>query len=245
MSDKTTIRTPIQRRKTYELVAERLTAEISSRILEPGDLLPPERELVASYGVGRSSVREALRMLESRGLIESRGNGTFAVAQLTNPLNHSLNLLLEADEADVAELFEIRRILEGESAALAAARRTRAQLDSMAEAIDGMVAGLPSEEEFINADLRFHLKVAEATRNRVAIHLMDAIRGLLRRALSSSYHVAGSPERAIEMHRLILEAIRERRPDLARERMQKHVDSVERDIRGAARRDGKQTRNRG
>jgi len=245
LSDKTTIRSPIERRKTYELVADRLTEEISSRILEPGDLLPPERELVASFGVGRSSVREALRMLEARGLIEGRGNGTFAVAQLTNPLNHSLNLLLEADEADVAELFEIRRILEGESAALAAARRTRSQLDRMAEAIDGMVAGLSSEEEFINADLHFHLNIAEATRNRVAIHLMDAIRGLLQRALSSSYHVSGSPERAIEMHRLILEAIRDRRPDVARERMQKHVDSVERDIRGAARRDGKPRRRRG
>lgn len=233
-----TIRTPIARRKTYELVAERLTEEIRSRTLEPGDLLPPERELVSAFGVGRSSIREALRMLESRGLIEGRGHGTFAVAQLTNPLNHSLNLLLEADEADVAELFEIRRILEGESAALAAARRTRPQLDRMAQAIDRMVAGLSSEEEFINADLHFHLSVTEATRNRVAIHLMDAIRGLLQRALSSSYHVPGSPERAVEMHRLILEAIRDRRPDLARERMQKHVDSVEKDIRGAGRRDG-------
>ena len=232
-----TIRSPIERRKTYELVADRLTEEISSRTLAPGDLLPPERELVASFGVGRSSVREALRMLESRGLIEGRGNGTFAVAELTNPLNHSLNLLLEAEEADVAELFEIRRILEGESAALAAARCTRSQLQRMAEAVDDMEAGLASEEEFINADLRFHLSVAEATRNRVAMHLMDAIRGLLQRALSSSYHVSGSPQRAIEMHRLIVEAIRDRRPDLARERMQKHVESVERDIRGAARRE--------
>jgi GntR family transcriptional regulator, transcriptional repressor for pyruvate dehydrogenase complex len=240
-----TIRTPIERRKTYELVAERLTEEIRSRVLTAGDLLPPERELVASFGVGRSSIREALRMLESRGLIEGRGNGTFAVARLTNPLNHSFNLLLEADEADVAELFEIRRILEGESAALAAARRTRPQLDQMGGEIDGMIAGLSSEEEFIQADLRFHLKIAEATGNRVATHLMHAIRGLLQRALASSYHVAGSPERAIEMHRLILEAIRDRRPDLARERMQKHVESVERDIRGAVRRDGTTRRGRG
>src|SRR2546430_4260383 len=85
------LRSPIERRKTYELVAERLTEEISSRALSPGDLLPPERELVASFGVGRSSVREALRMLESRGLIASRGNGAFAVASLRNPLDHSLN----------------------------------------------------------------------------------------------------------------------------------------------------------
>jgi GntR family transcriptional repressor for pyruvate dehydrogenase complex len=233
LSDNETIRAPIERRKTYELVAERLREEISSRVLEPGDLLPPERELVAAFGVGRSSVREALRMLESRGLIESNGAGTFTVARLSNPLDHSLNLLLEAEETDVGELFEVRRILEGECAALAAARRARGHLDSMSEAIDAMVEGLGSEQGFIDADLWFHMTVAEASGNRVARYLMQAIRGLLQRALSSVYHVPGSPNRAIEAHRLILEAIRDRRPDVARARMHEHVESVERDIRGA------------
>jgi len=224
---------PIRRRKTYELVAERLTEEIRSHSLGPGDLLPPERELVSSFGVGRSSIREALRMLESRGLIVEQGSGTFAVATLRNPLDHSLNLLLEAEEADVGELFEVRRILEGEAAALAASRRTHADLDVMARAIEGMVEGLGSEQSFIDADLHFHLTVAEATRNRVATHLMNAIRALLLRSLSSAFHIAGSPERAIEMHRLILDAISGRRPEEARQLMQEHVARVERDIRDA------------
>ena len=234
MSDKSTIRPPIARRKTYELVADRLTDEISSGALLPGALLPPERELVASFEVGRSSVREALRMLESRGLIETRGNGTFAVAAFRNPLNHSLNLLIEADQADMSELFEVRRILEGEAAALAASRRRSGELDAMQEAIEAMVAGLDSEQAFIDADLSFHLTVAEATRNRVASHLMHAIRDLLQRSLSSSYHIPGSPERAIELHRLIFDAIAARRPEEARQRMQEHVARVERDIRGDA-----------
>jgi GntR family transcriptional regulator, transcriptional repressor for pyruvate dehydrogenase complex len=239
-----TIRSPIARRKTYELVAERLAEEISSRTLAPGDLLPPERELVASFGVGRSSVREALRMLESRGQIESRGNGTFVVAPPRNPLNQSLNLLLASDEADVAELFEVRRILEGEAAALAAKRRTRAELDAMEDAIEAMKAGLDSEQAFIEADLRFHLTVAEATRNRIASHLMHAIRELLQRSLASAYHVPGSPQRAIEHHRLIAEAIAAKRPEDARARMHEHVSRVERDIRGSASRsrDGRRAR---
>jgi GntR family transcriptional regulator, transcriptional repressor for pyruvate dehydrogenase complex len=245
LSDKSTIRPRIERRKTYELVAARLTEEISSRTLVAGELLPPERELVSSFGVGRSSVREALRMLESRGLIQSGGNGTFRVARLTNPLNQSLTLLLEAEETDVTELFEIRRILEGECAALAAARRTPEQLASMGEAVDAMIEGLASEDGFIDADLRFHMTVADATGNRIATHLMHAIRGLLQRALASVYHVAGSPDRAIEMHQLILEAIRDRRPDVARARMHAHVESVERDLRGATRDDRKSRRRRG
>ena len=71
---------PIERQKVYELIAENLLAQIAGRRLKPGDALPPERELTQRYQAGRSSVREALRMLESKGLIESVGNGSFAVA---------------------------------------------------------------------------------------------------------------------------------------------------------------------
>ncbi len=229
MSDKLTYR-PIERQKTYELVAASLLAEISSRRLKPGDTLPPERELVQTYGVGRSSVREALRILESKGLIESNGSGTFAVSTMTNLLDRSLDLLVTVEEADHAELFEVRRILEGEAAALAASRRSKGQLRQMDVAIAAMENGLDSEETFITADLQFHLIVAEATRNRVIQHLMNAIRSLLHRSLASSYHIAGSPERAIEMHRLILEAIEAQHPEEARQRMQEHVARVERDI---------------
>jgi len=234
LSDKLTTYQPIERRTTYQLVAEQLIELIGSRRLKSGDVLPPERELVESYGVGRSSVREALRMLESRGLIESRGSGSFAVAELRNLLDRSFDLLVIVEEVDYPELFEVRRILEGEAAALAASRRQKIQTERMRQIVDEMEQGLSSEERFITADLRFHLAVAEATKNRVIVQLMYAIRSLLQRSLSSSYHIKGSPERAVEMHRLILEAIAERRPEEARQRMQEHVSRVERDIRGAA-----------
>ncbi|HEV8688341.1 MAG TPA: FadR/GntR family transcriptional regulator [Gaiellaceae bacterium] len=235
MSDKPTAFAPIDRRKTYELVAERLIQQIGEGHLKPGDVLPTERELVQSYRVGRSSVREALRILESKGLIRANGNGAFSVAELRNPLNHSFDLLVTLDAASYAELFEVRRFVEGESAALAARRRTKAQLQRMESAIEAMEVGLGSEEEFIAADLRFHLTVAEATRNRVLLYLMHAIRELLQRSLSSSYNIPGSPEGAIEMHRLIAEAIAAKHPDQARERMQEHVARVERDtVRGEA-----------
>jgi GntR family transcriptional repressor for pyruvate dehydrogenase complex len=227
--------TPIERRKVYELVAERLIAQLGDGV-QPGAPLPPERQLMQQYAVGRSSVREALRMLESRGLIESRGNGAFVVSEPRSPFSEGLGRLLADGQTDLQQLFEVRRLLEGESAALAAARRTRAHLDRMEDAIQAMEGGLDSERSFIDADLRFHMTVAEASGNRVSMHLMHAIRDLIQRALSSVYHVPGSPERAIGMHRVILEAIRDRRPDVARDRMHEHVESVERDLRGSARR---------
>lgn len=240
MSDRT-LYEPISRQKTYALVADRLLELISTRRLGPGDVLPSERELVELYGVGRSSVREALRMLESKGVIRSGPNGSFRVADFGHALNRSLDFLISVDEADYGELFEVRRILEGEAAALAASRRGDEDVARMADAVEAMEAGLDSEQSFITADLRFHLTIAEATRNRLIVHLMDAIRALLQRSLASSYHIPGSPEGAIEMHRLILEAIAERRPEEARQRMQEHVARVERDtehrnVKGALRR---------
>ncbi len=229
MSDSQTV-TPSERPKTYKLVADQLLELIAAGRLRPGDPVPPERELVENYSVGRSSVREALRMLESRGLIEARGNGTFTVSHARNTLNQSLELLLSVAEADLHELFEIRRILEGECAALAAARRREPDLVRMRAAIAEMESGIGSEDEYIAADLEFHLTIAEATGNRVAAHLMHALRDQLHRALGTVYQIPHSAERSLAQHREIIEAIGARRPDEARASMQAHIGRVEREI---------------
>jgi GntR family transcriptional repressor for pyruvate dehydrogenase complex len=230
--------TPIARRKTYELVADRLLALIAARHLQPGDPIPAERELVESYRVGRSSVREALRMLESRGLIEALGNGSFAVAEFRSSLGESLGLLLSVDEADERELFEVRRILESETAALASERREAEHLVRMAAAIEEMEEGLDNERSYIAADLSFHLTIAEASGNRLASHLMHAIRGQMQQALGTAFLVPGGPQRSVAQHREILDAIEARRPDEARLVMHAHIQRVEREMQrlGARRR---------
>ena len=119
---------PIERRKVYEQVSERLTAQIGTA-LQPGDALPSERELAERYRVGRSSIREALRMLESRGLIESRGSGTFVVAPWRNPFQQPLSLVVAGEDVNRMQLFEVRRMLEAEAAALAARRRSQGDID--------------------------------------------------------------------------------------------------------------------
>jgi GntR family transcriptional repressor for pyruvate dehydrogenase complex len=221
---------PVERRKVYELISEHMASQISERALKPGDALPTERDLAESYRVGRSSVREALRMLESKGLIKPSGNGAFAVAEYGNPLSHSLNFLLTLEEVSLLEIYEVRKILEVEAAGLAASRRTDRDLAHMSAAIDEMIAGLSSQERYIEADLQFHLAVATATGNRIASRMMDAIRDLLHRALASIYHIPGSPQRSIAQHREILEAIASADAEAARARMREHLLRVERDI---------------
>ena len=228
---------PIERRKVYELIAEQLIGQISERRLQPGDPLPPERELTRLYGAGRSSVREALRMLESRGLIEAVGNGSFVVAPYGNPLNSSLRLLLSLDEGTLHDIFELRRLLECEAAGLAAARRSDEHLREMADAIEDMAAGLDSAtgDRFIDADLRFHLAVAAATGNRLVLHSMHAVRDVIRRALSSVFRIPQSPQRAVEEHRAIRAAIEAQDPARAREEMRAHLVRVESDVDHGAR----------
>lgn len=218
---------PIERRKVYELVAARLVEEIAARRLTPGNSIPAERQLAESLSVGRSSIREALRMLESRGLITSVGHGAFTVAEYGNPLNASLALLVEMRDGDLRELFEVRKVLEVEMAGLATERRSEEDIERMRTAIEAMDHGLGSAERYIAGDLEFHQAVVAATGNRIACSMMEAIRDVMRRALFSIYRIPGSPERSMEQHRKILEAIIARRPDEARERVREHLHRVE------------------
>lgn len=231
---------PVERPKVYQLVAERLLHQVRLRRLNPGDSLPPEHELARRYGVGRSSVREALRLLESKGVIRSAGHGSFVVAEYGNALVDSLRFLLTLEAFDLEELYELRKILETEFAALAASRRGEEHLQRMEEAIREMEAGLGSQARYIEADLRFHLTVAEATRNRVAVYVMRAIRDPLHRALARVYHIPGSPQKSMAQHRAILEAVRAQDPEGARRRMAEHLGRVQEDVRRVLHPDGAQ-----
>jgi GntR family transcriptional repressor for pyruvate dehydrogenase complex len=224
---------PIERRKTYELVTDRLVAMIGEGTLRSGDQLPTERELTDSFRVGRSSVREALRMLESQGVIRDASGGSFVVAEAMNPLNSSLRLLLALDErAGLRDLFELRRILECEAAALAAERRTNDHLQEMDAAIAAMSDGLGEVggDAFIDADLHFHLALADATDNRLIVHSMHAVRDTLRRALMTVYGIPGSPQSAIGEHRAIRAAVAARHATRARKSMALHLARVEADV---------------
>ena len=225
---------PLERRKVYEQIAEQLLAQIGSRRLKPGDPLPPERELTETFGVGRSSIREALRMLESQGVIRGANGGAFVVANAANPLNSSLRLVFTLDgSAGMHDLFELRRIIDCEAAALAAERRTDAHLAEMDAAIAEMEESLVADgrgDRFIDADLRFHLAVAGATGNRMVLHSMEAVRDVVRRALMTIYFIPQSPESAVVEHRAVRAAIAAGDAVQAREAMLHHLTRVETDV---------------
>jgi len=224
---------PVARRKVYEQVADQLLGQIAARRLRPGDVLPSERELTESFAVGRSSIREALRMLESQGVIGAGSGGSFVVADAASPLNTSLRLMFTMDDqAGIHDLFELRRILEVEAAALAAERHRDQHLVEMQAAIEEMDASLSDRggDRFIDADLRFHLAVAEATGNRLVLHSMQAVRDVVRRALMTVFVIPQSPESAVVEHRAIKAAIASGDPARARHEMTHHLVRVEADV---------------
>jgi GntR family transcriptional regulator, transcriptional repressor for pyruvate dehydrogenase complex len=228
---------PIVRRKLYELVVDQIVEDVSSGRLQPGERLPTERALADEFTVGRSSIREALRMLETDGVIESAGRGVFAVSRDRNPLNRSLALLVSGHAAGGAELFEVRKMIEVETAALAAERRTDDDIEEMRSALEAMRRGLGSRDEYIGGDVGFHMAVVAASHNRIASHVMQAIRIVMQRILESVYEIPGSPQRSIDQHAQILTAVAAGHADEARERVRDHLLSVEQDIGQALRSD--------
>jgi len=231
-----TARRTIARRNTYDLVADDIVALMRSRELGPGDPVPTERELTIMYGVGRSSVREALRVLESKGLIKSDGRGSFVTAEPGNPLNESFQLYMSLQHNSLRDVYEVRRIFEVALAGLAASRRDDRDLASMSAAIARLHSivetdGEVDAERAIVADLEFHLAIAATARNGLAQAIMNAMRDLLRQTLESVAELPDGIEDAVAHHRRILSAIAEADPDRARRAMQDHLEGVEARVR--------------
>ncbi len=226
---------PIDRRRRYERVADRLIALIAQRALAPGAPLPTERELSETFGVGRSSVREALRMLESQGVIGPGPGGGFAVAGPARPLQRSLRLVMTLQPSPARDLFELRRILEVEAAGLAAERRSAADVARMDAAVTAMAERLAPDEAgaFVDADVELHLALAAATGNQLLAHAMDAIRDVLRTALLPVFGIPHSAQRAVAEHRAIRNAVADGDAGAARRAARAHLERVEADLPAA------------
>jgi GntR family transcriptional regulator, transcriptional repressor for pyruvate dehydrogenase complex len=221
---------PLLRLNTYELIAERLIDDIASDVLPVGCLVPGELELVASLKVGRSSVREALRVLESRGLISRSGSGRFRVAEHGNPMATALSVLYDLHRVQIRELFELRALVEVEAASIASQRRSNADLKAIAEALGAMQWGSSTPEELHHADTRFHVLIAEASGNRATARLVEALRQVMYSVLHGPLFTrTGSRDwssETVDEHVLIVNAIAEQDAQAAAEAMRRHLSRV-------------------
>jgi GntR family transcriptional repressor for pyruvate dehydrogenase complex len=221
--------------RLYEQIVQQVEESIHKGALKPGDQLPPERELAQQFGVSRTAVREAVKALHEKGLVEAYpGRGTFITDGTSYSMRQSLDRMVKVGQAEgSAFLAEVRAILEPEIAALAATRADAEDVSSMREQVAVMDGACKDPDAFIEADLDFHLALAEAAANPIILSLIDSIVGLLREQRMGIFQVEGGPERGQHHHKKILKAIELRDPTGAREAMKAHLVQVREDSRRA------------
>src|SRR5215475_1931225 len=226
---------PIKSTRIYEEIVRQVKAMIAEGRLKGGDRLPPERDLAEKFVVSRTSVREALRALESLGLVEIRpGEGTFVRQVSIDALVEPLALLMVSQREGIGELFEARRLLEPSLAALAATRATPEEVQEMERILDEQAKEVAAGRTGLAQDAQFHAAIGAAAHNRAITRIAHGIMDLLTQSREESLNTPGRPQRSHESHRRILKAIAERSPRAAEQAMRDHLDTVEALVRGAS-----------
>ncbi len=221
-------------RRRSRTLAQELVAALEVRIqdgrLPPGEKLPTEAAVMAEYGVSRTVVREAISRLQAAGLVSTRhGVGTF-VAERTEEPGFRIRPAQMGTLQEVIAVLELRIGLETEAAALAAQRRTEAQLLAMRQALDQLAEAIEHGEDAVAADFQFHLEIARATQNDHYVQFMNALgKQLIPRArLDDESDEARAQRQAFlrrvnAEHESILDALTAGDPDAARAAMRTHL----------------------
>ncbi|WP_230986753.1 FadR/GntR family transcriptional regulator [Cohnella fermenti] len=220
----------VEARKGSELVLEQLKNMIETGDYAPGSKLPTVVELADSFEVGRSTIREALSGLKATGWITIRhGGGSYVSLELPAAEDAAS---LSFGKEKLQEVLEVRKFIEAGCAELAAERRSAEDLAALRDILERMGGALGDEAASDEADIRFHLRVAEASKNALLLSMMESMAGRLRESMKQSRRLwffaeRASAEQLLAEHRSIFEAIETRDGAAARDRMMKHLLKVE------------------
>jgi DNA-binding FadR family transcriptional regulator len=216
----------VESKRLYRQIAEQLRSLIEQGEFVVGARLPAERDLASQLGVSRPSVREALIALEVEGWVEVRTGSGVYVLERARQVTHSP---VAPNEWGPLELIRARRMLEGETAALAATQARQANLVAMREAIDAMACSANQGVMPLAGDRAFHCAIVRACDNEVLMdtiaHYWDARHGPLFVRLGGHFETLPSWRSAIEEHEAVYQAILARDAAAARQAMHAHLDN--------------------
>jgi len=223
-----------------EEVAERISDLIITEDLPEGARLPSERDLAAMLGTSRPTVSQGIRILVVRGLVDSRrGSGAYVLRRPQDSLAASVDLMLSLDKASVDDLAELRLWLETMGTLRAIGHATEAEVQRAAESLDAIAASVGDVAAWMTADTTFHSTIVRASHNPFLASIYESVHTTL---INYEYRtwIAGAsvpewlrPEAAaeqLELHRPILEALRARDPEAARDAVQRHHDAMRRHL---------------
>ena len=210
-------------------VAAQMLDTITTNGLQPGDRLPTERELAVQFGVSRTVVREAVRSLVGKGVIDARaGRGLQVAAVGASAVWESMSLMLgQGASLDYRKVHEVRRLLEVEAAVRAAERATDDEIASLEALLAEMEKVLDEVEAVSRADLEFHRSVARATHNELFLVMLEAIADPMLAIRRTTFTLPGRARAALDHHASILEGIAARNPGNAGVAMARHLEDVE------------------
>jgi len=226
----------VRTKKVYMHIVEQIQDLIKEGKLKPGDKLPSEHILAGEFGASRPSVREALTALEILGVTESRGGkGNFIIRDnLRSPLYEQRLRELEEEESPF-ELLEARKAVETEIAGLAAEKATLEDIKEIEGALDRMENALNDTPRAMEFDRQFHVAIAKAAHNSILFQMMNYLGDGLKKSLwvnikGKSWALPGHPQKYLEEHTKLLEAIKEGDKKAARRTMYSHLADVEEDL---------------
>jgi GntR family transcriptional repressor for pyruvate dehydrogenase complex len=209
-------------------VAEAMLETILTRGLRPGDPLPSERELGEQYGVSRTVIREAVRALTSRGVIDARAGRGLSVAQVApETVSTSLRLYLHGQEQiPYTKIHEVRAAIEIQIAGLAAGRASDAEIEELREITENMHRHADDREQHSLCDVEFHRALARITHNELFLIMLDSIGPVLLEVRRATFSLPNDPDRAYKEHRAIIDAVARRDEEAARGAMRLHLQNA-------------------
>jgi GntR family transcriptional regulator, transcriptional repressor for pyruvate dehydrogenase complex len=218
---------PVKRSRIYEHIVEQIRALIREGRWAPGDQIPPERELAERFRVSRTSVREALRALEMQGVIDSRqGGGTFVRTADTEALVPPLAAAILRGRRELAEVLEVRELIEPGIARRAAERATEEHVSELESLLGRQRLCIAQGRSFVDEDTAFHYTLARAADNHILLRLHNVILDLLRESRQSYLHVPDRPQTSLRGHEAILQAVRTHNAEAAYVASLEHITEV-------------------
>jgi len=223
---------PIKPKKVSSQIADQIRESILAGDFTPGDKLPPERELAEMFGVSRPSVREALNILSSSGLVMSyQGGGTVVLSLVDTDRGNALSDLIRTQQERALEVIEVRKCMESWTAYYAAQRALPEDLRRMEEILTGMERNLEGRLPSEDLDANLHIVIARATHNIVWLHLMqsifDAMKEFQRGVWRAVYLTNEDHQLLFKHHSAVVAAIRNRDAEAARDAMMLHLNFAE------------------
>jgi len=235
---------PLARTTLTASAFEQLISYVVNGTWKAGDRIPPERELCQQLGIARTSLREALKAMELIGMLDSRvGDGTFVCPRsefLSRPL---LWAFTGTDHAELRDIMEAREFLEQDLAGLAAQRASESELEAIGKALGNLRESIATGQSILEADMEFHLAIAQAAHNEVLRNAVQLLRNLMRQWLVLKLLIPQVPAKVLRQHEAIYAAIRAGDAVAAREAMWAHLEETARLVTQVVSKKAKESQN--